>query len=99
MLVAWRRTWHVPVTRTLLGWAALPAARNSVFDLAVDQLTLGTVAAIEFLPVVVLAACAARTRRTLAALIVAAGGVYLLTDVRLVASPWPTRFCSPSPSS
>jgi len=37
--------------------------------------------------VIVLAAPAARTRRNLAALLLAVAGVYLLTDVRLVAAP------------
>jgi inner membrane transporter RhtA len=45
------------------------------------------VAAIEFLPVIALAALAARTRRNLLALLCAVTGVYLLTDVRLVAEP------------
>jgi inner membrane transporter RhtA len=56
---------------------------NSVFYLAIDRLPLGTVAAIEFLPVIVLAALGARTPRNLVALAVAVPGVYLLTDVAL----------------
>jgi inner membrane transporter RhtA len=63
------------------------AGMNSVFYLAIDRLPLGTVAAIEFLPVVALAAVAARTARNIAALLAAVAGVYLLTDVRLVAEP------------
>ncbi|MBL7257871.1 EamA family transporter [Paractinoplanes lichenicola] len=87
VLVAWRRPWHLRVTRVLVAWAVVLAAMNSVFYLAIDRLPLGTVAAIEFLPVVVLAAFAARTPRNLAALAIAVAGVYLLTDVRLVTSP------------
>ena len=89
----WRRPWRLwqrldRSTRWLLtGWAAVLAVMNSVFYLAIDRLPLGTVAAIEFLPVIVLAAFAARTRRNAAALIAAVGGVHLLTDVRLVAEP------------
>nr|WP_275585826.1 EamA family transporter [Geodermatophilus sabuli] len=60
---------------------------NTCFYLAVDRLPLGTVAAVEFLPVVVLAAAGARTPRNLGALGAAVGGVYLLTDVRLVGEP------------
>ena len=60
---------------------------NSCFYLAIDRLPLGTVAAIEFLPVIVLAAVAARTRRNVLALVLAVTGVYLLTDVRLVVDP------------
>ncbi|GAA2799848.1 EamA family transporter [Kribbella solani] len=93
LFAAWRRPWRVwqrldrPTRRLLLGWGAVLAVMNSVFYLAIDRLPLGTVAAIEFLPVIVLAAVAARTRRNIAALIAAVGGVYLLTDVRLVAEP------------
>lgn len=93
VFAVWRRLWRVwrrldrPTRWLLVGWAAVLAVMNSVFYLAIDRLPLGTVAAIEFLPVIVLAAFAARTRRNVAALIAAAGGVYLLTDVRLVAEP------------
>src|SRR3954447_23740066 len=93
VFAVWRRPWRRwrcldRSTRWLLvGWAAVLAVMNSVFYLAIDRLPLGTVAAIEFLPVIVLAAFAARTRRNVAALIAAVGGVYLLTDVRLVAEP------------
>jgi inner membrane transporter RhtA len=73
--------------RLLVGWGAVLAAMNSCFYLAIDRLPLGTVAAIEFLPVIALAALAARTGRNLTALVLAVGGVYLLTDVRLVAEP------------
>jgi inner membrane transporter RhtA len=93
VLALWRRPWRVwgrldRATRALvIGWAAVLAGMNSVFYLAIDRLPLGTVAAIEFLPVVALAAAAARTRRNVVALVAAVGGVYLLTDVRLVAEP------------
>ncbi|GIH79801.1 membrane protein [Planobispora longispora] len=93
VLAVWRRPWRLwqrldrPTRWLLAGWAAVLAVMNSVFYLAIDRLPLGTVAAIEFLPVIVLAAIAARTRRNLAALIAAVAGVYLLTDVRLVAEP------------
>jgi inner membrane transporter RhtA len=85
----WRRwrglDWRT--RRLLLGWGAVLAVMNSCFYLAIDRLPLGTVAAIEFLPVIALAALAARTGRNLLALLLAVGGVYLLTDVRLVAEP------------
>jgi inner membrane transporter RhtA len=60
---------------------------NVCFYSAIDRLPLGTVAAIEFLPVIALAALGARTARNVAALLLAVGGVYLLTDVQLVAEP------------
>jgi inner membrane transporter RhtA len=50
-------------------------------------LPLGTVAAIEFLPVIALAALGARTGRNALALVLAVGGVYLLTGVRLSGEP------------
>ncbi len=93
VFAVWRRPWRLwgrldrPTRWLLVGWGAVLAVMNSVFYLAIDRLPLGTVAAIEFLPVIVLAAFAARVRRNLVALIAAVGGVYLLTDVRLVAEP------------
>jgi len=85
----WRRPWrHVRgAGRLLMAWGAVLAVMNSTFYLAIDRLPLGTVAAIEFLPVIVLAALGARTPRNLAALALAVPGVYLLTDVALAGDP------------
>lgn len=82
ILWLWRRP-RAKLTPTLVAWGAVLAGMNAVFYLAIDRLPLGTVAAIEFLPVIALAALGARTPRNVAALALAAGGVYLLTDVRL----------------
>ena len=82
ILWLWRRP-RAKLTRTLVAWGAVLAGMNAVFYLAIDRLPLGTVAAIEFLPVIALAALGARTPRNVAALGLAAAGVYLLTDVRL----------------
>ena len=60
---------------------------NACFYTAIDRLPLGTVAAIEFLPVIALAALGARTARNVLALALAVGGVYLLTDVQLTVEP------------
>jgi inner membrane transporter RhtA len=60
---------------------------NCCFYEAIDRLPLGTVAAIEFLPVIALAALGARSVRNSAALAAAVAGVYLLTDVRLAGEP------------
>src|SRR5205085_2847455 len=57
------------------------------FYLAIDRLPLGTVGAIEFLGPIGLAAAGMRTFRNLVALALAAAGVYLLTDVRIVGEP------------
>jgi inner membrane transporter RhtA len=83
----WRRPWRTlarPEGRgLLLAWGAVLAVMNCSFYLAIDRLPLATVAAIEFLPVVALAAFGARTPRNLAALLLAVPGVYLLTGVQL----------------
>jgi inner membrane transporter RhtA len=98
VFAAWRRPWRLwsrldgRTRRLLLSWGAVLAVMNSCFYLAIDRLPLGTVAAIEFVPVIVLAALAARTRRNALALVLAVGGVYLLTDVRLVAEPLGVAF-------
>jgi inner membrane transporter RhtA len=85
----WRRPWRTLATidgegrRLLLAWGAVLAVMNCSFYLAIDRLPLATVAAIEFLPVVALAAFGARTPRNIAALLLAVPGVYLLTGVQL----------------
>jgi inner membrane transporter RhtA len=89
----WRRPWRAFARldadgrRLLVAWGAVLAVMNSCFYLAIDRLPLGTVAAIEFLPVVLLAAVGARTPRNAVALLLAVPGVYLLTDVRLAGEP------------
>jgi inner membrane transporter RhtA len=85
IFAAWRRPWRKVggAWRLLVAWGTVLAVMNSLFYLAIDRLPLGTVAAIEFLPVVVLAALGTRTVRNLAALALAVPGVYLLTDVAL----------------
>lgn len=89
----WRRPWRAFARldaggrRTIIAWGAVLAAMNVCFYLAIARVPLGTVAAVEFLPVVVLAAFGARTPRNLAALVAAVGGVYVLTGVRLAGEP------------
>ena len=98
VFAVWRRPWRVWCSfdrRTqwvLTAWAAVLAVMNSCFYLAIDRLPLSTVAAIEFLPVIVLAAFGARTPRNLAALALAVPGVYLLTDVALEGDPLGVAF-------
>jgi inner membrane transporter RhtA len=93
IFAAWRRPWRALARldadgrRLLWTWGVVLAVMNVCFYIAIDRLPLGTVAAIEFLPVIVLAALGARTARNAAALLLAVGGVYLLTDVQLVAEP------------
>lgn len=91
LFALWRRPWRALGTldrkgrRIVVAMGLVLGAMNPCFYLAIDRLPLGTVAAIEFLPVIALAALGARTRRNGAALLSASIGVYLLTDVRLEA--------------
>ena len=93
IFAAWRRPWRAFAAlgrdgrRVLLAWGTVLALMNCVFYSAIDRLPLGTVAAIEFLPVILLAAIGMRTPRNLAALALAVAGVYLLTDVVLAGEP------------
>ncbi|MFI0405320.1 EamA family transporter [Actinomadura sp. 3N508] len=90
VFLLWRRPWRTfnrGTWKTIVLWGAVLALMNSSFYMAIDRLPLATVAAIEFLPVIGLAALGMRTRRNLAALAAAVVGVYLLTDVRLEGEP------------
>jgi inner membrane transporter RhtA len=90
VFAAWRRPWRAlaRIDRpTLVAWGGVLALMNCCFYLAIDRLPLATVAAIEFLPVVALAALGARTPRNAAALALAVPGVYLLTGVQLGGEP------------
>jgi inner membrane transporter RhtA len=98
VLGLWRRPWRSVAAldragrRLLIAWGAVLAVMNCCFYLAIDRLPLGTVAAIEFLPVIALAALGARTARNGAAIALAVPGVYLLTDVRLAGEPLGVAF-------
>jgi inner membrane transporter RhtA len=98
IFAAWRRPWRAfgrlerDGRRLLLAWGGVLALMNCCFYLAISRQPLATVAAIEFLPVVMLAALGARTRRNVAALALAVPGVYLLTDVQLALEPLGVAF-------
>lgn len=89
----WRRPWRrlalagrrTKLTVTAMG--AVLGVMNPIFYLAIARLPLGTVAAIEFLPVIVLAVIGVRSARNGLALVVAVAGAYLLTEVRLAGAP------------
>ncbi|MDX6714114.1 MAG: inner rane transporter RhtA, partial [Baekduia sp.] len=89
VFAAWRRPWRAVGAldregrRLLIAWGSCLALMNCCFYLAIDRLPLATVAAIEFLPVIALAAAGARSRRNLAALALAVAGVHALTGVHL----------------
>src|SRR4029077_12153579 len=65
---AWRRPWR-HFSRTTVAVGAVVAVMNVCFSLAIARLPLGTVAAIEFLPVIALAAAGVRTGRNASALL------------------------------
>ena len=71
----------------MLALGGVLALMNCCFYLAIDRVPLATVAAIEFLPVIGLAALGARTPRNVAALALAVAGVYALTGVRIAGEP------------
>ncbi len=89
ILALWRRPWRAYRSlggdgrRLVCAWGAALAAMNVCFYTAISRLPLSTVSAIEFLPVIALAAFGVRSPRNLLALWLAVPGVYLLTDVRL----------------
>ena len=93
VFAVWRRPWRAfaaldgPGRRLLVSWGAVLAVMNACFYVAIDRLPLGTVAAIEFLPVIALAALGARSARNVAALLLAVAGVYLLTGIQLGGEP------------
>jgi inner membrane transporter RhtA len=93
LFAVWRRPWRLlPVLdrdgkRSLLELGVVLAVMNSCFYIAIDRLPLGTVAAIEFLPVILLAALGVGSLRNGLALGLAVAGVYVLTDVRLASEP------------
>jgi inner membrane transporter RhtA len=89
VFAAWRRPWRGlanadrATVRLVVALAAVLAAMNSCFYEAIARLPLATVSAIEFLPVIVLAAVGVRSGRNVGAVALAAGGVYALMDIRL----------------
>ena len=91
VFVAWRRPWRTRWTRGRLQLVAAfgmaLALMNLMFYLAIDRLPLGTAVAIEFCGPIAVAALGSRTRRDLAALALAVGGVLALADVHIAGSP------------
>jgi len=89
----WRRPWRFFIgiswaqRRVLLALGIVLALMNACFYLAISRIPLGTVGAIEFLGPITLAALGARTPRNIGALLLAAAGGWLLTDVRFGGQP------------
>jgi len=93
VFAVWRRPWRIFLgiswtqRRVLLALGVVLGLMNACFYLAISRLPLGTVGAIEFLGPVTLAALGARTPRNIGALLLAAAGGWLLTDVRFGGEP------------
>jgi inner membrane transporter RhtA len=93
IFAAWRKPWRSfagqswSQRRLLLAFGVVLGVMNACFYLAIARLPLGTVGAIEFFGSIVLAALGARTRRNVLSLLLAIGGVWLLTDARLAGQP------------
>jgi inner membrane transporter RhtA len=94
----WRRPWRgfLALDRSgqllIVGLGAVFALMNVCFYISIARLPLATVAAIEFIGPITLAAAAARVWRNIAAIVVAAAGVYLLTHVRILGEPLGVAF-------
>jgi inner membrane transporter RhtA len=89
----WKRPWRLVAQlgasdrRIVVALGFVLAIMNVCFYLAINRLPLGTVGTIEFLGPIALAAFGVRTMRNLAALLLACGGVFLLTSVRISGEP------------
>lgn len=88
----WRRPWRNIVLRsrslhTLIGLGVVLGLMNVCFYQAISRLPLSTVSSIEFIGPILLAASGARTSRNLAAVVLAAGGGWILTSVRFAGEP------------
>lgn len=94
----WRKPWRIFLKQSkqqrlvLIALGMVLGLMNSSFYIAISRLPLGTVGAIEFIGPITLAALGARTRRNVIALILAAAGGWLLTDVRLGGEPLGVMF-------
>ena len=93
VLGAWRRPWRAlrgqPAASLLVvaAFGIALATMNLSFYLAIERLPLGTTVAIEFIGPILVAAVAVRGPRNLVALVVAVGGVAILSRISLSGSP------------
>lgn len=84
------RTWRLADARTrllLIGLGVCLAAMNTAFYLALERLPMSLVAAMEFVGTIAVALWGLRSRRNLAALLLAIVGVFLLIDVKWASDP------------
>lgn len=85
----WRgwKSWTWQQRRTLLALGVVLGLMNICFYQAIARLPLSTVGAIEFIGPIALAVFGVRTPRNVFALLLAAAGGWVLTDVRLSGEP------------
>jgi inner membrane transporter RhtA len=89
----WRRPWRIVVGQssaqigTLLALGVVLGLMNACFYQAIARLPLSTVGAIEFIGPILLAAFGARTPRNITALVLAAGGGWILTGIGFGGEP------------
>jgi len=83
----WRRPWRLVWTPLNIALGVVLAGMNSSFYEAIARLPLSTVATIEFVGPVVLAALGARTPRNIGAFVLAMAGAWILTDAGLEGEP------------
>jgi inner membrane transporter RhtA len=94
----WRRPWRAlrgadrATVLLIAALGAVLAVMNSCFYEAIARLPLGTVSAIEFLPVIVLAAIGVRSPRNGLALALAVVGVYVLVAVQFAGEAFGVAF-------
>lgn len=98
VFAAWRRPWHTFLAldrrgqMLIVALGGVFAVMNVCFYISIDRLPLATVAAIEFIGPIVLAAIGARVVRNLAAIVAGGAGVYLLTHARFAGQPLGVAF-------
>jgi inner membrane transporter RhtA len=89
----WKRPWRLFAQLAagergiVIALGFVLAIMNVCFYVAINRLPLATVGTIEFLGPIALAALGVRTMRNLAALLLACGGVFLLTSMRISGEP------------
>ena len=92
VLLVWRRpppaAWRGRRFARATAFGLATGLMNLAFYEAIARLPLGTAVAIEFCGPVAVAAVASRRPRDVAAVLLAAGGVLLIADVRWSGAPW-----------
>ncbi len=89
VFAVWKRPWRIfrelsaKDRGSVVALGLVLAGMNVCFYFAISQLSLGTVGSIEFLGPIAVAAYGSRTLRNIVALLLASGGVFVLTKLQL----------------